>query len=280
MNTQTSARSADIKPRASLRAVRARAARQEGQRRRVRVWDAPTRLFHWLLVVAITVAILTGREGGDWMALHGQAGLAIVGLVTFRLVWGLVGSTHARFASFLPTPGRIKAYLNGRWSSHGHNPLGALSVLALLGLLVAQAGTGLVSNDEIAFTGPLASTIDEALSIRLTGLHHTLGDVLLWLIGLHVLAILVYLTVKRNNLIKPMVTGYREAGHGEDARGGGPVAFVAALIAALLAVYAASGAFKSAPAPAPAPAAAPQADSAWGQAPAPAAAPQPAAPAW
>lgn len=256
MNDQTITRP-DIKPRASLRA---RAARQtSATQRRVRVWDIPTRLFHWLLVAAVTVAILTGREGGDWMELHGQAGLAIVGLVTFRLVWGVLGSTHARFTSFLPTPGRIKAYLGGRWSSHGHNPLGALSVLALLGLLAAQAGTGLVSNDEIAFTGPLAALVDEALSIRLTGLHHTLGDVLLWLIGLHVLAILAYLAVKRNNLIKPMVTGYREAKEdeeGEDARGGGPVAFGLALATALLAVVAANGAFN--PGPPPAPAAAPQ----------------------
>ncbi|MFP5394108.1 MAG: cytochrome b/b6 domain-containing protein [Gammaproteobacteria bacterium] len=146
--------------RATLRAVeppvQAEAAvAQEQASRGILVWDLPTRLFHWLLVAAVTVAIVTGELGGDWMAVHGKAGLAIVGLVSFRLVWGLVGSTHARFLSFIPTPGRVRSYLTGRWEGHGHNPVGALSVFALLAALGVQAGTGLFANDDIAFTGPL-----------------------------------------------------------------------------------------------------------------------------
>ena len=190
------------------------------------------------------------------MALHGQAGRAIVGLVSFRLVWGLIGSTHARFAQFAPTPARLFNYLGGRWSGHGHNPPGALSVLALLVLLAAQALTGLFANDEIAFTGPLYALIDDALALRLTGLHHQLSDVLLWLIGLHVLAIALYLAVRKTNLVTPMVTGYKQA-HGTPVSKGGPVAFAVALAVAIAAVYAASGAFNPVPpAPAPVPAAA------------------------
>ncbi len=177
---------------------------------RIRVWDLPTRLFHWSLVLSVTVAVATGLAGGDWMPVHGYAGIAIVGLVAFRLVWGVAGAAHARFANFAPTPGRLRAYLGGRWQSHGHNPLGALSVFALLALLAVQAGTGLVGNDEIAFQGPLAPLVDETRSLQLTGLHQQLAYVLLGLIALHVLAIAVYLAIRKTNLVKPMVTGWKD----------------------------------------------------------------------
>lgn len=177
---------------------------------RLHVWDLPTRLFHWSLVLSVTIALVTGLVGGDWMPVHGYAGIAIVGLVAFRLVWGIAGAAHARFVNFAPTPGRLRAYLGGRWQGHGHNPLGALSVFALLALLAVQAGTGLVGNDEIAFQGPLAPLVDEARSLQLTGLHQQLAYVLLGLIGLHVLAIAAYLVVRKTNLVKPMVTGWKD----------------------------------------------------------------------
>jgi len=165
----------------------------------VEVWDLPLRLFHWLLVLAVTLAIVTAKAGGEWMAWHGRTGLFILGLVVFRVVWGLVGSTHARFIHFAPTPGRIKAYLSGHWHGLGHNPLGALSVFALLGVLGYQSSTGLISNDDISFTGPLA----------LTGWHHRVGNALMALVGLHVAAILFYRLIKKENLVKPMVTGVK-----------------------------------------------------------------------
>lgn len=177
---------------------------------RIHVWDLPTRLFHWSLVLSVTLALATGLVGGDWMPVHGYAGIAIVGLVAFRLVWGVAGAAHARFANFAPTPGRLRAYLGGNWRGHGHNPLGALSVFALLALLAAQAGTGLVGNDEISFQGPLAQLVDEARSLQLTGLHQQLAYVLMGLIALHVLAIAAYLLVRKTNLVKPMVTGWKE----------------------------------------------------------------------
>lgn len=229
---------------------------------RLPLWDLPIRVFHWSLVAAVMTAVITGQLGGNLMAVHGQAGLVIVGLVVFRLVWGLVGSTHARFLTFLPTPRKIRAYLRGQWRGVGHNPLGALSVLALLALLAAQATTGLFANDDIAFAGPLVAWVDEALSSRLTGLHHLLADALLILLGLHVLAIAFYGLFKKDNLVKPMVTGYKEmkevpatdADHRSQPprRGGGWAAFLIALVAALAAVYVASGAALSHEPPAPA----------------------------
>jgi cytochrome b len=212
--------------------------------KRIRVWDLPTRLFHWSLVLAVSVAVATGLVGGDWMPVHGYAGLAIVGLVSFRLVWGVAGSAHARFLNFAPTPGRLRAYFTGRWQGQGHNPLGALSVFALLALLAVQAVTGLLGNDEISFTGPLARLVEESTSLRLTGLHQQLAYVLLGFLALHVAAVLVYLAVRKTNLVKPMVTGWKEVpgtaeGHGASASW---PALAAALAVAVLATYYASGA--------------------------------------
>jgi cytochrome b len=160
--------------------------------RRIRLWDAPTRLFHWLLLAAVATALATGWRGGSWMELHGKAGLAIAGLLVFRLVWGFVGNRQARFASFLPTPARLRAYLRGHWHGIGHNPLGALSVLALLLLLSLQVASGVLGNDEIAFAGPLAARVSEELSLWLTGWHKRFAIVLYLLLGLHVAAIAFY----------------------------------------------------------------------------------------
>jgi cytochrome b len=223
--------------------------------RRIRVWDLPTRLFHWSLVTAVLTAVVTGQIGGDWMVVHGRAGLACIGLVTFRLVWGVVGATHARFLHFAPTPARLRAYLRGQWQGVGHNPLGALSVFALLGLVGTQAVTGLFSNDDIAFAGPLAALVSEEASSRLTGLHHLAADALLAFVGLHLLAILFYAFVKKDDLISPMVTGDKVGEHGEPTRAGSWPALVLALVLAAAATAVASGVFWRVP---PAPAAAPQ----------------------
>ncbi len=220
--------------------------------KRTRVWDLPTRIFHWTLVLAVAAAIITGQLGGSLIEWHGKIGLGLVGLVAFRLVWGIVGSTYARFLQFLPTPARIKAYMSGGWQGEGHNPLGALSVLALLGLLAFQLLTGLVANDDIAFRGPLFDLVGEAWSNRLTGLHHKLGDLLIGLIVLHVAAIIFYAHARKKNLVKPMLTGWTEGGEGPSATGGGVIALVAALLVAGLAVYGASGAWLPAPPPPPA----------------------------
>ncbi len=214
-----------------------------------RLWDLPTRIFHWSLVLAVASALVSGQLGGNLIDWHGRIGLLVVGLIVFRLVWGVLGSTYARFGQFLPTPARIKAYLANQWQGEGHNPLGALSVLGLLGLLTAQVLTGLVANDDIAFTGPLFDLVGKAVSNRLTGLHHLLSDLLIGLIVLHLAAIVFYVRIKKQNLVKPMITGWQE-GEGKSASGGGWLALILALALAGLVVYGASGAWLPPPPPA------------------------------
>ena len=144
------------------------------------------------------------------MEWHGRAGLAVVGLLVFRAAWGVVGSATARFAGFAPSPARLRRYLRGEWRGVGHNPLGALSVFAMLALLALQAGTGLFGNDDIAFTGPLNHLVDDTLGERLTGWHRWLANGLFVLLGLHVAAVAYHEVVKRHALLKPMLTGWRE----------------------------------------------------------------------
>ena len=126
---------------------------------RIKVWDLPVRVFHWLLFLLIVGATVTGKVGGGAIEWHGRIGLAIIGLLVFRIVWGFIGSSHARFSSFVPRPSSLNAYLRGDWKGVGHNPLGALSVLALLALIGVQAATGIFGNDEIAFSDVLAEAI-------------------------------------------------------------------------------------------------------------------------
>lgn len=218
--------------------------------KRIRLWDLPTRLFHWSLVVAVVAAVLTGQLGGNLIDWHGRIGLLVVGLLVFRIVWGVVGSTYARFAQFFPTPARVRTYLAGQWRGEGHNPLGALSVFGLILLLTVQVASGLFANDDIAFNGPLFNLVSREISNRLTSLHHLASNLLLALIGLHVVAIAFYGHVRKQKLVKPMITGWKENAEGESARGGGWVALVVALLIAAAAVYGASGAWLPAPPPA------------------------------
>ena len=218
--------------------------------KRIRLWDLPTRLFHWLLVVAVVAAMVSGQLGGGLIDWHGRIGLFIVGLIVFRLVWGLCGSTYARFTQFFPTPAKVRAYLRGEWQGEGHNPLGALSVLGLLGLLTVQVVAGRFANDDIAFVGPLYDLVGQNLSNRLTGLHHLAANLLIALLVLHVAAIAYYGHFKKQKLVKPMITGWKE-GEGESARGGGVIAVLVALAIAAAAVYGASGSWLPAPPPPP-----------------------------
>lgn len=216
---------------------------------RIRLWDLPTRLFHWLLVLAVGAAVVSGQLGGNLIEVHGKIGLAIVGLIAFRLVWGFAGSTYARFAQFFPTPARIKLYLNGEWRGLGHNPLGGLSVFSLIFLLTVQVVSGLFSNDDIAFVGPLYDLINKSMSDRLSGIHELVSNVLIGLVVLHVGAVLFHGHFKKDNLVKPMLTGWKEGATGEPARGGGIIALVVAVTIAGAAVYGASGAWLPEPPP-------------------------------
>lgn len=181
---------------------------------RAQLWDAPTRLVHWALVILIPFAWWSAEEGKmDW---HRQAGYAVVGLLVFRLLWGFAGSTSARFASFLKGPGATLAYLRtlpsrGKGDMPGHNPLGAWSVLAILLTLVAQVITGLFAVDVDAIeAGPLSDRVDFDTGRLFATWHHWSFWALEALVALHLAAIAFYLVYKRANLVRAMITGRQD----------------------------------------------------------------------
>lgn len=179
----------------------------EAQKVKVRVWDLPTRLFHWVLVGLVVTSAVTGNLGP--MHLHQTSGMAILALILFRLAWGFVGGTHARFADFVKGPRAALDYLKGRAYYVGHNPLGGLMVLALLILLPLQATLGLFGNDDISYDAPLSKFISKSASDAATGWHALSFKLILALVVLHVGAALFYLIAKKDNLIRPMITGWK-----------------------------------------------------------------------
>lgn len=180
------------------------------------VWDPLLRLFHWALAASVIGAWLLGQFGPDQMVLHFYLGYAVVGLLAFRLIWGFVGPANARFASFIVGPGAMLRYLHTlpkREASQypGHNPLGALSVVALLLALSLQVATGLfVDPEDYINVGPLADTVSTAWNRFALGWHHRLGAVVLVLVALHLGAIAFYRFWKREDLVTPMITGRRK----------------------------------------------------------------------
>lgn len=183
---------------------------------RMRIWDVPTRAFHWAIVLLVTTSWVAADNG--FMQLHLWSGLSVLTLVIFRVIWGIVGSTTARFSNFLAGPGAVMGYLSallsGRKPLHaGHNPAGGWMVVALMAMLVAQAATGLFANDGVHFNGPLATLVSAETSDRLTEIHGTMFDVLLLLIWVHLVAVLFYLCVKGENLVGPMLTGKKLVTH-------------------------------------------------------------------
>jgi cytochrome b len=214
------------------------------------IWDLPLRLFHWLLALAVTGAVVTGWLGGNLMVWHGRLGALILGLIAFRLVWGVLGTPTARFHHFVRGPAAIRAYLTGRWHGIGHNPLGALSVVAMLLVIGLQALSGHFARDDIAFNGPLVSLVGNATSDRITRLHRLGADLVLILVALHVMAIAYYRLVRKQDLIGPMLTGGRQdidAAAGP-RQGGGIVAVLVALTVAAVTIWAFQGGWITPPA--------------------------------
>ena len=183
---------------------------------RAKIWDPVTRLCHWALVCAVTLGWCFGNfmsfTNIEW---HFYCGYTIIGLMVFRGVWGFLGPAPVRFAALLPRPASIMQYLKHvlrREPSYtpGHNPLGALSILAMLVLLSAQAGTGLfIESDDYFESGPLAHLVVEAVRDQLTWWHKLLSKLILATVALHVAAIAFYLLWKKENLVKPMITGWK-----------------------------------------------------------------------
>lgn len=180
----------------------------------IRVWDLPTRLFHWLLAASVVGLVVTGSIGGNWMNWHLRLGYTVLTLLLFRLVWGFIGGHWSRFASFVYAPSSLVAYLRGQARPEhrvGHSPLGALSVFALLSILAAQVGTGLMSDDEIAFFGPLVRFVSGDTVSMATSYHKNVGKfIVIGLVVLHVAAILFYKLVKKHGLVRPMVVGDKQ----------------------------------------------------------------------
>ena len=211
----------------------------------VRVWDLPTRVFHWLLVACVIGSYVTNELA--MMQWHMGFGLTLLALIVFRVIWGVIGGTTARFGNFVRGPGAAIRYglglLSGTPAKYaGHNPLGGWMVILLLLCLTAQAVLGLFSNDDILFDGPLRDMVSKETSDWLTGLHAQNFNILLGLISLHVLAAIFYLVAKRENLIGAMFTGRKPAAETGDppARGlklGNPLLALAIVAVAGAAIW-------------------------------------------
>jgi len=189
-------------------------------KRTLRIWDLPTRLFHWFLVICIAGAVIFVNIGGYWMQWHAYCGYAALSLILFRVLWGFIGAVHSRFTTFVPSPQRLIDFLSGRQGSGlGHNPLGSLSVIALLLVVGFQASTGLFTDDDIAFQGPLAKYVPNATVSLLSSIHALNSNILFGLIGLHLLAIAYYQWVKRESILMPMIQGDKDVDVERDGNG-------------------------------------------------------------
>ena len=180
------------------------------------VWDLPLRLFHWLLVLSVTGSYVTAKLGFEWTNVHFYLGYFTLGLFAFRIVWGFIGPRHARFTSFVRGPSQQVAYLRSlvkRDSTPvvGHNAGGGLMVVLMLLMVGAQAISGLFITDDIAWSGPYNPAVSSAVAGKMAWFHHLNFDILLWVIALHVLAIIYYRSFKRQNLVWPMITGWKPA---------------------------------------------------------------------
>jgi cytochrome b len=184
----------------------------------IRVWDLPIRVFHWLLVLCIVGSLVSVNLGGNAIEWHAYFGYSILVLLIFRILWGFIGSTHARFTNFLPSKEKILNYLCGQSPrALGHNPLGALSVFALLFVLSVQVFTGLFVDDEIAFQGPLAKYVPNFLVSLFSEIHEANQVLIYTFISIHIAAILFYQKFKGEDLIKPMLHGDKEIDPSEEA---------------------------------------------------------------
>jgi cytochrome b len=182
----------------------------------VRIWDLPTRLFHWALALSVVASFITAKVGGGAMVWHFRLGFLALGLIVFRLVWGFVGGRWSRFGSFVRSPVTVWRYLRGGSADAagpggqevGHNPLGGWSVLALLAVLGLQVATGLVADDEIANLGPLNRFVSTETALLATSWHRGVGEkLLIGLVLLHIAAIVFYRVRRGLDLTRPMWTG-------------------------------------------------------------------------
>ncbi|MCP9757993.1 hydrogenase [Aquitalea sp. S1-19] len=207
----------------------------------VKVWDLPTRVFHWVLVLLFAGMWFTGNQSGNWMEWHLRGGVALAALLLYRVIWGVLGSETARFSDFIKGPQAIRRYLKGELKESeqpGHNPMGGWMVLVMLLVLGTQVVTGLFSADVNAYLydGPLASSISSELAEQMNSWHRLNFNLLLALVGLHLTAIVLYRVLKKQNLVKAMLTGYKSI------EGEAPTLYFAPTVIALVTLVVACGA--------------------------------------
>jgi cytochrome b len=203
----------------------------------VLVWDVPTRLFHWFLVLLVALAWVTGEAEGSLFVVHKLAGYGVAVLLLFRVIWGFAGSPHSRFSDFLRPWREVVGYIKDMLSLRpartlGHNPLGGWMALLLLLVLAAQVTTGMFASDD-GLGGPLAGTVASGTAHALAELHEGLSGALLGLIGLHIVGVLVESLLTRDNLVRAMIIG-RKALTPDEAKAGQSAAVAPGWLAALV----------------------------------------------
>ena len=180
--------------------------------RAVKIWDVPIRVFHWSIVLLVAASWFTNQM--NWMELHFLSGYTLLGMLVFRILWGFLGSETARFAHFLKSPAAALRHLNKafvREPDHevGHNAAGGWMVLGLLMLLLTQVATGLGANDDVMVEGPLSKYVGKEMSDRLGAIHSINFNLIALAVLAHVCAVLAYWLFKRQNLVRPMITGVK-----------------------------------------------------------------------
>jgi cytochrome b len=193
-----------------------------GAGKRVRVWDLPTRGFHWVLATLVVFSYVTGKVGGDWMQWHVRSGCTILTLLIFRIAWGIVGSDTSRFTAFVAGPRAAFRYARETLARRhpftlGHNPLGGWMVVFMIAILLLQATTGLFADDEIATQGPLAAKVSDAVVSRMSTIHGYNQWLIAAAVALHVLAVSTYQWGLKVDLVGAMVHGRKSVPEGFDA---------------------------------------------------------------
>lgn len=205
----------------------------------IKTWDIVTRLFHWALALSVTMAFVSIKMLGD-IELHMRCGAVVMGLLVFRLCWGFVGSSTARFRNFITGFTGVLHYIRQPSSvkaqTIGHSPLAGWAVLAMILVLCVQVMTGLYSDDEIYSTGPLAGTVSSSFSALATKIHYQTSDIVMFTIAMHLIANGYYAFVLKINLVKPMITGKKKASFGNDVKERPVIAIGCAILSILLVV--------------------------------------------
>lgn len=184
--------------------------------KKILIWDLPLRIFHWLFALTLFASWYTSDQAHDLIELHMQLGFFTLGLLVFRICWGIIGSKHSRFSSFIPSPTKLISYLkslanNENVISVGHNPLGSLMVILMIVLVSLQAVSGLFINDDVFSSGPYYGSVSKTVEELMFFLHHHIFDYVIAAIALHLAAIFYYVRIKKQSLILPMINGKKSA---------------------------------------------------------------------